>query len=104
MAEPQRSKEAFELKADHVESQLSGVHTRAKPTAPKLDATGSDPQTVPQRRSDASNSKSKQRRSASVRQTWKMALNAARMASSPEGSILLRAFAPMRSLIMARAI
>src|SRR5882757_9940801 len=102
--DPQRSNEAFEEMPDHVDSQLSGVHTRANPTAPMLDAIGSAPHTVPQRRSEGSKVKSKQRRSASVRHTWKIAFMAARTALPAFGLALLRLFAAIRSAISALAM
>jgi len=72
MAAPHCSNDAFDESADQVESQLSAVQTRAKPTLATLESRGSAPHTLPQRRSDGSSDRSKQRGSASVRQTWKM--------------------------------
>src|SRR5882757_4631684 len=102
--EPQRSNEAFDEMPDHVDSQLSGVHTRANPTAPMLEAIGSAPHTVPQRRSEGSIVKSKQRRSASVRHTWKIEFMAPRRASPAFGLALLRLLAAIRSAINALAM
>src|ERR1700722_4130981 len=99
MAEPQRSKDAFDAMADHVDSQLSDVQTLANPTAPTFEAIGSAPHTVPQRRSDGSMVKSKQRRSASVRHTSKMEFSEPRFASAGFALALWRPRAASRSAI-----
>src|ERR1700730_2739202 len=95
--------EAFDDRADHVDNQLSGVHWRANPTAPKLDAKGSEPHREPNLRSDGCIGRSKQRRSASVRQTLMIGVWAAARWSSAEAEppwALTRLRADMRRSII----
>src|SRR5207247_8922029 len=98
---------AFDEMPDHVDSQLSGVHWRAKPTAPKLDEYGSGPHSEPNLRSEGSSVRSKQRRSPSVRQTLMMGVWPAMRLSSAEAlspSALTRRRAARRRSISALAI
>ena len=98
---------AFDDRPDQVESQLSGVHCRAKPTAPKFDVNGSAPHSEPNLRSDGSSDRSKQRKSPSVRQTLMIGVWAASRRSSADAAApaaLTRLRAAMRRSISGRAI